>query len=260
MQIHIAARAIPLAVALAAGIGLAAGGGSEAVPDTTPATTALALTTTGDQPGEDDDDIATQAAAVAPKEGDVRGHRRILIVTYHVTADCTVHTNYPVNPGDRGWTIKKGATIAWRFNVTDTVAAISDPARGSGFPHWGFVTNSSCIGTSTGQHSSYQIFHNHRWVTVKTSFPADQPMPKRLLSGRSQYQPFWRAVDWHPSHGAVPGAERTLGHNRTLRDAPHRFVIGNVFADWHVRPTTTHQDGYTLVYVPALHRWGWLQL
>ena len=69
--------------------------------------------------------------------------------------DCTIHANYPVNPGDRKWTIAAGGTINWRYNVTSRVAAISDPrGHDKGFPWWGFVTDSSCIGTSVGQTGS----------------------------------------------------------------------------------------------------------
>lgn len=204
---------------------------------------------------------ATAAAADPPKEGDVRGHRRILIVRYHAVKDCTILANYPRNPGDRRWTIPAGGTINWRYNVTSRVAAVSDPAgHDKGFPWWGFVTDSSCIGTSVGQTGSYQVFHNGQWETRTTSYPAGRPVPKRILSGRSQFDPFWRKVDWRPSHGAVPAAKRSMTHNATLRDAANRFVIGNVFAGWQVRPTSAHRGGMTKVYVPALHKWGWLQL
>lgn len=203
---------------------------------------------------------SSAGTAAGPAEGDVRGHRRILIVRYHVTKDCTIQANYPRNPGDRRWTIPAGATINWRYNVTSRVAAVSDPAgHAKGFPWWGFVTDSSCIGASVGQTGSYQIFHNGRWETRAISYPAGRPVPKRILSGRSQFAPYWRAVDWRPSHGAVPAAKRRTTHNATLRDAANRFVIGNVFAGWQIRPTSTHSRGMTKVYVTALHRWGWLQ-
>jgi hypothetical protein len=261
MEIHTAMtwrRGILAVIALAAVFALAASGGTQ-VPAEATAAVGVAAAPADNATGEDADDVPAVTAGT-PKEGDVRGHRRILIVTYHVEKDCTVHANYPINPGDRIWVIRKGATIAWRYNVTSTIAAVSDPALANDFPHWGFVADSSCIGTSTGQNTFYEIYHNGQWVKKNISYPAGRPMPKRILSGRSQYEPHWRAVDWHPGHGAVPGAQRTLGHNRTLRDAPHRFVIGNVYAQWQVRPTSVHQDGYTKVYVPSLHRWGWLQL
>ena len=241
MQIHPIRRAVPVAIALAAALGLAAIGTIHA--STNPSTN-LVTTAADTQPGEDEDDVATTASTSE--------HRRILIVRYHVVKDCKIHANYPSNPGDHAWVIKKGATISWRYNVTSKIAAVSDPARTKSFPHWGFVEDSSCIGASTGQESTYR--------GKPISFPAGRPMPQRILSGRSQFEPFWRAVDWHPDHGAIPAAQHKLGHDRTLRDAPHRFVIGNVYAAWQVRPTSAHQDGYTLVYVPSLKRWGWLQL
>jgi hypothetical protein len=248
-------RRIPVVIALAAVCALAVAGGTH-VPA---AAAGAAIGTADEAAGEDADDVPAVAAAT-PEEGDVRGHRRILIVTYHVTKDCTVTANYPTNPGDHKWVVPRGATIAWRYNVNSKIAAVSDPARADDFPHWGFVTDSSCIGTSTGQNTFYEIYHDQQWVKQPISYPAGRPMPKRVLSGRSQYAPYWRSVDWHPDHGAVPGAQRALGHDRTLRDAPHRFVIGEVYAAWQVRPTDIRQDGYTKVYVPSLHRWGWLQL
>jgi hypothetical protein len=179
---------------------------------------------------------ARTAAAGGPKDGDVRGHRRILIVTYHVVSNCTVLANYPVNPGGRQWTIPAGRTINWRYNVTSRVAAVSDPAgHAKGFPWWGFVADSGCIGTSVGQTGSYQIFHNGRWETRTIRYPAGRPVPKRILSGRSQFPPYWRAVDWRPSHGAIPAAQRRMTHNATLRDAANRFVIG--------KPSTAGRSG-----------------
>lgn len=202
--------------------------------------------------------LPAAAAAKPPKEGDVRGHRRILLVTYALQKPCVVQANYPLNPGGRQQTVTSGKII-WRYNVSRTVAAVAIP--GANFPNWGFVTDRTCIGKSTGQTGSYQIFHNGHWVTKATPpYPAGQPVPNRILSGRSQFKPYWKHVDWRPSHGAIPAAKRRLGHNATLRDAANQFVIGNVYASWQVRPTSQHSHGMTKVYVPALHRWGWLAL
>jgi hypothetical protein len=201
--------------------------------------------------------VATTAAAAPPKEGDVRGHRRILLVTYAIQKPCVVLANYPRNPGGRQQTVSSGKII-WRYNVSRTVAAVAVP--GAAFPHWGFVTDRTCIGLSTGQTGSYQIFHQGRWVTKKVTYPAGRPVPNRILSGRSQFAPYWKRVDWRPGHGAVPAAKRRLGHNATLRDAANQFVIGNVYSTWQVRPTSQHSHGMTKVYVPALRRWGWLNL
>jgi hypothetical protein len=205
----------------------------------------------------------------SPKVGTLCGHTRILLVTYSVKSECHIQDNYPHNAGasPKTWTIKPGATIIWRYNVNGHVALISDPAKQS-FPHWGFVTNSECIGTTTGQQASYWRYEKPKhgqakWVRHATPpIPAGQPMPKRLLSGRSQnaHAGYWNKVDWTPAGPAVPAAHQKTTHNATLRDRPNEFVIGNVKSGWEVRPTGQHQAGYTKVYVPSLHRWGWLQL
>jgi hypothetical protein len=202
--------------------------------------------------------VPATTAAKPPKEGDVRGHRRILLVTYAIQKPCVVLPNYPRNPGGHKPITVTSGKIIWRYNVSRTVAAVAVP--GATFPHWGFVTDRSCIGRSTGQASSYQVFHNGRWVTKKVAYPAGQPVPNRILSGRSQFKPYWKHVDWRPSHAAVPAGMRRLGHNATLRDAANQFVIGNVYSTWQVRPTPQHSHGMTKVYVPALRRWGWLEL
>lgn len=204
------------------------------------------------------------SAAAKPKEGDVKGHRRILIVKYHTIKTCAVVANYPRDPGGRQWTVPAASTINWRYNVTKGshgVAVVSDtrgPAKG--FPWWGFVTDRSCVGTSVGQHGSFQIFHNGHWITKKISYPAGRPVPNRALSARSQFTPYWAPVRWKQSHGAVPSTRHRMAHNATLRDAPNNLVLGNVFAGWQVRPTPEHRGGMTKAYVPALHRWGWLQI
>jgi hypothetical protein len=194
---------------------------------------------------------STSTLAVA--DAAAKAHSRILIVDYHVVKDCVVHANYPINPGGHHWTINKGSKIGWRYNVNSKVAAVSDVEHPDRFPHWGFVEDSSCIGTSVGQTAKDANGHT-------ISYPAGVPMPKRILSGRSQNESGWRAVEWQPKGGAIPAAHRALGHNATLRDTPGDFVIGNVFAAWQVRPTGEQQNGYTKVYVPSLQRWGWLQL
>lgn len=264
MQSHMVTRLLrrvaSVSLALAGIFGLAVVLDGTSTPPIALQNASLATTTADDQIGEDDDDNAV-AATHKPKEGEVvKGHRRILLVTYHVRKDCVVHPNYPTNPGGRHWTIRTGEKIIWRYNVTSKVAAVSDPA--GGFPHWGFVEDSTCIGTSTGQDAQeYTVIEHGKEVVKKTPpYPAGVAMPTRILSGRSQYEPFWRKVDWRPDHGAVPGARHKMTHNATLRDAPHRFVIGNVYDTWEVRPTGRTQDGYTEVYVPSLGRWGWLQL
>jgi hypothetical protein len=209
--------------------------------------------------------VATPAAAVGTvasrvataHEGDVRGHRRILIVRYRTVADCVINPN--VDRASGAWTIPAGKTINWRYNVSSSVAAVSDPAgHAKGFPWWGFTVDSSCIGTSVGQLGHYDVFHDGRWRRHDLVFSAGRPMPRRILSGRSQFAPYWRAVDWRISHGDIPAHLVQMTHNATLRDRPDRFVIGNVYAGWHVRSTAAHPSGWTKVYVPVLHRWGWV--
>jgi hypothetical protein len=205
-------------------------------------------------------DQAVQAASARPpKEGDIRGHTRILIVTYQVRSDCTVLANYPVNPGGRRWKVRKGAKINWRYNVNSKVAAVSVPGDRT-FPWWGFVRDRGCIGNSVGQTGYYQRYTKGKWVTHKVTYPAGRPVPNRILSGRSQAKSGWKKVNWRPSHGPVPAAKHKMGRNATLRDAANNFVVGNVYARWTVRPTSQRHHGMTKVYVPALHRWGWLQL
>jgi hypothetical protein len=199
----------------------------------------------------------------SPKVGTICGHTRILLVAYWAKTECRIQDNYPHNAGAsrKTWTITPGAKIIWRYSVNAHVALISDPARNT-FPHWGFVTNSECIGTTVGQHSSYWKFEKPknakaRWVQHATSaIPAGQPVPSRLLYGRSQSKQahYWNRVDWTPVGPTVPAAGQKMTHNRTLRDRPNEFVIGNVKAGWEVRLTGQHQAGYTKVYVPSLHR------
>ena len=125
------------------------------------------------------------------------------------------------------------------------MAAVADPAAPSGaFPHWGFVADRHCIGTTVGQTGSYQVCHKGKCVTHPTPpIPAGQPVPDLILWGRSQFKgknnphSYWVKVHWHPEHGAVPATELKMTHSRTLRDAAHAFVIGNVYKGWRVRPT-----------------------
>ncbi|WP_132114591.1 hypothetical protein [Actinocrispum wychmicini] len=254
-------RVIGISLALAGVSGIAVVADRTSEPPVAVQNTTLTATTTDDELGEDGGDMAV-AAAHKPKEGEVvKGHRRILLVTYYTKSDCVIHPNYPTNPGGRSWTIRKGDQIIWRYNVTSKVAAVSDPGDNK-FPHWGFVEDSECIGTSTGQDpKKYTVIENDKEVVRKTPpYPAGVAIPEhRNLSGRSQFDPFWVTVDWMHDRGAIPGTRHKMSHNATLRDAPNRFVIGNVYDKWEVRPTGKTEGGYAEVYVPSLHRWGWLQ-
>ena len=206
-----------------------------------------------------------------PKVRDICGHTRILIVRYRAAKDCQVQANYPVNPGAGAtWTIKAGKEIGWRFNVDAHVAEVFDPARATAhtFPHWGFVTDRTCIGKSISNRSAYWRFQKTKtkphgaWVRHVTTYPAGQRVPTRIHYGRSQNKKthYWNHVEWDKTYGAIPATDTVVKHNRTLRDRPNEFVIGNVRAGWHVRTTHETKAGYTKVYVPVLHKWGWLQL
>jgi len=253
-------RTVATLAALVIGSGLALGllapSSALAAPAASPSGSSDDVTLTADLT-----DVPATAASAHPKEGDVSGHRRVLLVKYTTVSDCVVHANYPVPAGhDRTWTVTKGMNIIWRYNVTGMVAAVADPNQ-KGFPHWGFVTDRSCIGTTVGQQSTYKVYHHGKWVVHKTpKIPAGEPVPSRILSGRSQFWPYWVKVDWRPSHGAIPTPQRTMTANHTLRDVPNAFVVGNVYKGWHVRTTAIHRQGYTKVYVIALNRWGWLQI
>ncbi|MEU4421709.1 hypothetical protein AB0F81_13880 [Actinoplanes sp. NPDC024001] len=227
---------------------------------------------------------AVEASAVPapcrknPKLGKICGHTRILIVRYTVVKPCQVQRNYPHNPGGgrKTWTIGPGARIAWRYNITANAAMISDPSMAK-FPHWGIVTNSDCIGVTTGQRGHYWRYEKlgsgkKGWVRHETPpVPAGQPMPKVAkqagyksyrLYGRSQNEKtqYWNKVDWRPNGATTPTARHKMTHNATLRDRPNEFVIGNVMKGWLVHSTGEKRRGYTKVYVPSLKRWGWLQL
>lgn len=193
------------------------------------------------------------AAAVATLSG-VHGagaapHTKKLLVRYATQAPCTIYPNFPKdgvlgNTG-RTWTIPDRQTIVWRYNVNQTWAAVSDPERAARkqFPWWGF-TRQSCIGRSVEQ----------------TGYPAGQPVPTRILSGRSQQASGWREVVFSVPPAAVTSHHHRVRDNGTLRD-PANFVIGNVFPGWHVEVTgRTRSHGHWVeVYVPNARRWGYLE-
>ncbi|AKU14998.1 hypothetical protein [Luteipulveratus mongoliensis] len=194
-----------------------------------------------------------------PHQGQTCGHSKIMLVTYTMSKPCRIYPNYPAK--GTSW-IAGGDRIIWRYNVTKTTALVSDiRGHGKGFPWWGFV-DSSCIGTSTGQSAAtYYRYESGHWKSHKTpAIAAGKARPQRLMSARSQNSSGWTPVVWRPSHGAVPSKKVKAGHNITLRDRRGALVIGNVSSTWQIRPSGTHQGGWTLIYVPNLHRWGWAQL
>lgn len=94
----------------------------------------------------------------------------------------------------------------------------------------------------------------------RISYPAGRPIPKRLLQGRSAMAAdHYRPVDFRPTPGRVINDHKRIDSKGTLRDAANRFVIGNVFAGWHVHQTDERNAGWTKVYVPNAKRWGWVQ-
>jgi hypothetical protein len=187
--------------------------------------------------------------ASTPQAALAAAHSRKLLVRYATKSTCTIYPNYPkagvVGNSGRTWTIAGGQTIIWRYNVNRTWAAVSDPRRASAkqFPWWGF-THRACIGRSVRQQG----------------YPAGRPVPNRILSGRSQHKPYWRPVDFSVAPAAVRAHHRRVKSAATLRDGAN-FVIGNVFADWHVDVTTrTRSHGHWVeVYVPNARRWGYIE-
>jgi hypothetical protein len=121
----------------------------------------------------------------------------------------------------------------------------------SGHPWWGFVQR-SCIGGSVG---------GEHFPTPASSYPAGQPVPQRLLQGRSNSNEavdHYRKVDFSPASGRVVNDHKKVNSMGTLRDGAH-FVIGNVLPGWHVHTTDQHQAGWVKVYVPNAKRWGWIR-
>lgn len=250
-----------LGLLLLAALGLALVAGLSPASADTVAASVKGLTATG-QPG-------VPRECLKHKEvGYICGHTRILLVKYK-TNGCHVQRNYPLNPGSgtKSWDLPDGTVVKWRYNVNSSVAAVS--LTTDAFPHWVFVTNSGCVGRTTGQTGCYwKLERNARngrthWVRHSTpDIPAHQAMPKRLHEGRSQHpnNNYWNHVDWEPQGPAIPAAKRKMSHSATLRDQPNEFVIGNVLRGWTVQPVNEHRLGYTKVYVPSLERWGWIQL
>jgi hypothetical protein len=119
-------------------------------------------------------------------------------------------------------------------------------------PWWGFVQR-RCIGGSVG---------GDHFPTPTSHYPASQPIPSRLLEGRSDSNDaveHYKKVDLRPSPGHVVNDHKQVTSMGALRDAANNFVIGNVLPGWHVHLTDQHHAGWTKVYVPNTKRWGWVQ-
>ena len=145
----------------------------------------------------------------------------------------------------------------WRYNVNSTWSVVRDPARAAAkqFPWWGF-TRTGCIGKSLKTDARTRKTHCSP-AGMPISYPAGQPVPKRIRSARG-------SCGWVPVQFTVPSAHithkhRALKKNATLRD-PRHLVIGNVPKTWHVDVTAhTLAHGWTEVYVPNAKRWGYIQ-
>jgi hypothetical protein len=171
-----------------------------------------------------------------------------LFVWYQTKSDCLVYPNYP-KPGVKGqmfkWTIEQGHSIIWRYNVNDTWAVVTDPARSKEtFPWWGF-TKRSCIGKSKDQ----------------TGYPEGIAVPSRIHEGRSHVASSgWRTVDYDQGPEAIVRHQVRVKHDGTLRDRVN-FVVGNVFAGWKVDVTSlTRSNGFWVyVYSPSARKWGYVE-
>jgi hypothetical protein len=198
--------------------------------------------------------VTTMSASTG--EADTAAAKRdvALILDYTVKKDCAVYPNYPkagVIGNNIGWRIGTSDIVAWRYNVNSTWSMISDKKyRNSAHPWWGFV-HRDCIGTSVG---------GEHFPTPTSKYPAGKPAPTRILQGRSAVAAsHYRSVDFRVPTGHVVNDHQRIDSMGTLRDTANRFVIGNVFADWHVHRTDQRSQGWTKVYVPNAKRWGWVQ-
>jgi hypothetical protein len=208
--------------------------------------TAVAQTSSLDQARTSTAGVTT--VATAAERPTTQARTKKLLVRYRTTSACTVVPNYPksgvVGNDTRDFTIAAGKSIIWRYNVNSTWALVSDPARASArtYPWWGF-TPKSCIGASIKQ----------------SGYPAGQPVPSRILQGRSQRASGWRSVDFNASSATKRGRVKAV-NSATLRDSAN-FVTGNVPAGWSVDKTSvTRSNGHWIkVWVPNAERWGWIE-
>jgi len=191
--------------------------------------------------------VSAPAATAAPRE-------IALILDYRVVATCAVYPNYPkegVIGNQIGWTITPSDIVGWRYNINNTWAMVSDAKyRNTSHPWWG-ITKRSCIGGSVG---------GEPFPTPESSYPAGVAIPNRILEGRSAIEEdHYRTVDFSPDPaGNVINDYKAITSMGTLRDGRGAFVIGNVFAGWHVHQTDLKDGPWTFVYVPNAKRWGWV--
>lgn len=198
--------------------------------------------------------VAASAATVGVAAGGtpMRTRKVSLVLDYSVAMACDVHPNYPATNHDAAWHIAPGDTVAWLYNVDATWSVVSDKRYRDSTTHpaWGFVRR-DCIGTSLG---------GEAFPTSFSRYPSGRVVPLRELQGRSTVtSDHYRPVTFTPPAGQVIEPRRTIRTMGTLRDGANRFVIGTVFAGWHVRTTNQRAAGWTKVYVPKLKRWGWVE-
>ncbi|PZS18811.1 MAG: hypothetical protein DLM57_05465 [Pseudonocardiales bacterium] len=199
--------------------------------------------------------IVTGLTAVAVTHANASAPKRniALILDYRVAYTCPVYPNYPKAGviANQPWAITPTDIVAWRYNVNDTWAMISDKKyRNTSHAWWGFTPRVCIAGSVGGEH----------FPTPTSSYPAGVPIPSKILQGRSAVTAsHYRSVNFTPSPGHVVNASKRINSRGTLRDARGRFVIGNVFAGWHVHQTNVHDGPWTLVYVPNAMRWGWVE-
>ena len=229
-------------------------GGTAAVAVAVVAVVASSVTATAAPSAQSQ--AADAAESMAGADAQQRATDRIaLILDYTVGKACDVFPNYPkegVIGNDIGWKITPGDVVAWRYNVNDNWAMISDKKyrNDSNHPWWGLVPR-DCIGASIG---------GEPFPTLDSQYPAGEPIPQRLLEGRSAVEAdHYTHVGFRPSPATVVRDGVRVRSKGTLRDAANRFVIGNVDAGWHVRVTDQKQTGWTKVYVPNAQRWGYVQ-
>lgn len=187
----------------------------------------------------------TAAAAVyAEHPATLQAKRAKLLIRYATKRTCVLYPNY--RKKGTAWKISAGHSIIWRYNIDHKWAMVSDPHRAKRrhYPWWG-VTLRGCIGKSIKQ----------------TGYPAGRPVPHRVLQARSRVaKSGWRRVIWKVPAGPIVRRNIAVRRNATLRD-PANLVLGNVASHTKVhRTSTTRSKGFWVkVYVPKLHRYGYIE-
>lgn len=175
--------------------------------------------------------------------------RAKLFVRYEVEEDCDVLPNYD-KPGVKGqklgWTMERGRSVIWRYNVNEEWAVVSDSRRAAhqSFPWWGFMRR-HCIGRSVEQ----------------CNYPEGVEVPSSIRRGRSRvFDAGWRPVDYDQGPEAILREDVRVKYDATLRDRAN-FVVGNVFAGTRVDVTGVERSGghWVYVYSPSARKWGYIE-